>query len=296
MRVRGRLLARRTSTSGLGRAVVVTVSQRYDDARPSRPAGCTGDDDLVQLSGAVAVVTGASHGIGNVTARRLAARGATVVAAGLNEPELAELSRTIGGSFVCTDVRDPTHADDLVKHALDRHGRVDLVLANAGIGHAGPVAAMTPDRICDLVDINTRAPILLARAALSTMLQRRSGALVFISSIAGQVPVPNESVYSATKAAVEAFADALREEVRGSGVTVSTVAPGVVATRFFTDRGAPYERRFPRPIAPERIAATVVRAAERGVPHATVPAWLGIAPRVRGVAPRTFRALARIFG
>jgi short-subunit dehydrogenase len=276
--------------------VLVTVPQRYDGVGPSRPDDRARHDDPVQLHGAVAVVTGASHGIGNTTARLLAARGATVVAAGLNEPELTELTRTIGGSFVCTDVRDPSHADGLVRHTLEHHGRLDLVVANAGVGHAGRVATMTADRIGDLVDINARAPMLLARAALPIMLEQRRGALVFISSIAGQVPVPNEAVYSATKAAVEAFADALREEVRGSGVTVSTVAPGVVATRFFADRGAPYERRFPRPISPERIATAVVRAAERGVPHAIVPRWLGVAPRVRGVAPRTFRALARLFG
>lgn len=250
----------------------------------------------MQLRGSVAIVTGAGVGIGHATARALAARGVTVVAAGLHGPELAALTADIGGSFVEMDVRDPAHADDLVKHTLDMHGGLDIIVANAGIGHAGAVAAMPAERVCDLVDINVRAPMLLARAALPGLLAQRRGSIVLISSIAGRVPVPGESVYSATKAAVEAFAEPLREELRNSGVTVSTVAPGVVATRFFVDRGAPYDRRFPRPVTPERIAQAVVRAVEQGVPQAVVPRWLGIAPRVRGIAPGAFRALARRFG
>lgn len=250
----------------------------------------------MQLAGKVAIVTGASHGIGRATASALAARGVTVVAAGLNDEELVSLTEEIGGSWLGVDVRDPAHADDLVKHAIDRHGRVDVVVANAGIGHAGDVADMTAERICDLVDINVRAPMLLARAALPPMRAQGAGALVFISSIAAGVLVPRESVYSATKAAVEAFAEPLREELRGSGITVSTVAPGVVATRFFDDRGEPYERRFPRPVSPDVIAGAVVRSVEGGRRHTVVPRWLGVAPRVRAVAPRLYRTLARRFG
>ena len=250
----------------------------------------------MQLAGKVAVVTGAAHGIGRATAKALAERGATVVCAGLDDAALAELAAEIGGSWIGLDVRDPAHATDLVKHALDAHGHIDVVVANAGIGHAGDVADMSAERICDLVDINLRAPMLLARAALQPMLSQGSGALVFISSIAGEVLVPRESVYSATKAAVEAFAEPLREELRGHGVTVSTVAPGVVATRFFDDRGEPYQRAFPRPVSPDVIAAAVVRAVEHERRHILVPRWLGVAPRIRAVAPRLYRTLARRFG
>jgi short-subunit dehydrogenase len=250
----------------------------------------------VDLAGKVAIVTGASHGIGRATAHALAGRGATVVAAGLNEDDLASLADEVGGSWLAVDVRDPAHADDVVKHALDRHGRLDAVVANAGIGHAGEVADMTADRICDLVDINLRAPILLTRAALRPMLAQRAGSVVLISSIAGGTLVPRESVYSATKAAVEAFAEPLREELRGTGVTVSTVAPGVVATQFFDGRGEPYERRFPRPVTADVIAAAVVRSIEQGRRHTVVPRWLGVAPRVRGIAPSLYRTLARRFG
>jgi NADP-dependent 3-hydroxy acid dehydrogenase YdfG len=148
----------------------------------------------VRLAGAITIVTGASHGIGRATALALAARGATVVAAGLHEADLAGLADQIGGSHLSLDVRDPAHAEDLVKHAVDRYSRVDVVVANAGIGHAGAVADMTAERLCDLVDINVRAPLLLARAALPGMIERRQGAIVLVSSIAGRVPrSPNRS-------------------------------------------------------------------------------------------------------
>src|SRR5690349_5134522 len=121
----------------------------------------------MQVAGKVAIVTGASHGIGRATAKALAARGATVVAAGLDDDALAALADETGGWWLGVDVRDPVHADQLVKHTLDAHGRIDIVVANAGIGHAGDVVDMSPERICDLVDINLRAPILLARATLA---------------------------------------------------------------------------------------------------------------------------------
>ncbi|HET6909088.1 MAG TPA: SDR family oxidoreductase [Mycobacteriales bacterium] len=250
----------------------------------------------MQLAGAVAVVTGAGHGIGRATAQALAQQGATVVAAGLSEGELASLVQEIGGSYLPVDVRDPAHAGDVIKHAVERHGRLDVVVANAGIGHAGAVAGMTAERICDLVDINVRAPLLITRAALPGMLERGRGSIVLVSSIAGRVPVTGEAVYSATKAAIEAFAEPLREELRGTGVTVSTVAPGVVASHFFDERGAPYQRRYPRPVPPERIADAIVQAVQNGTPQTVVPRWLALPARVRGLAPGVFRLLARRFG
>jgi len=250
----------------------------------------------MQLAGAVAVVTGAGHGIGRATAHALARQGATVIATGPSEAELTSLVQEIGGSYLLVDVRDPAHADDVIKHAVERHGGLDVVVANAGIGHAGPVAEMTAERICDLVDINVRAPLLITRAALPGMLARRRGAIVLVSSIAGRVPVTGEAVYSATKAAIEAFAEPLREELRGTGVTISTVAPGVVASHFFDQRGVPYQRRYPRPLPPERIATAIVHAAQTGTAQTVVPRWLALPAHVQGLAPGVFRLLARRFG
>ena len=250
----------------------------------------------MDLRGAVAIVTGAGRGIGAATVRALSDRGAHVIAVGLDEAELDAVADRTGALPITADVRDLSHADRIVATALDRHGRLDVVVANAGIGHAGAFVDMTPERIDDLIAVNVRAPMLLARAALPSMLAQGRGAVVLVSSVVGAVPVPRESVYSATKAAIDAFAEPLREELRGSGVTVTTIVPAVVDTDFFRDRGEPYLRRFPRPLPPERIAsAVVVRAIERGDARVLVPSWIAIPIRLRGIAPRLYRALARRF-
>ena len=250
----------------------------------------------MQLAGAVAIVTGASRGIGRATALALARRGVTVVAVARDESALADVSAATDGSHFVADVTDPAHAEDLVRHTLETYGKIDIVVANAGVGFAGDFMTMPAGRIHELLDVNVRAPVLLAHAAVPAMVERRRGSVVFVTSIAGAMLVPRETVYSMTKAAVEAFAEPLREELRGTGVAVSTVLPGVVATEFFDRRGEPYERRFPRPVSAERVAETVVRVITRQQERAVTPAWLGAAARFRSLAPGAYRALARRFG
>jgi short-subunit dehydrogenase len=214
----------------------------------------------------------------------------------LDVGELMRTAEELDVEAVVADVRDPTHADRVVTRALERFGRLDAVVANAGLGHAGEFAAMTPERIDDLIATNVRAPVLLARAALPTMIEQGRGSVVFVSSVVGVLLVPRESLYSATKAAIEGFAEPLREELRDTGVTVTTVMPAVVATAFFDDRGEPYRRRLPRPVPPERIAAVIVRAVESGGTRLIVPRWFALPVRIRGTAPGLYRRLARRFG
>jgi short-subunit dehydrogenase len=198
-------------------------------------------------------------------------------------------------SHVIADVRDHRHAEAVVADTLARHGRVDVVVANAGVGYSGRFTSMAPRRITELVEVNLIAPVQLARAALPHLLEQGSGAIVLVSSIAGAVLVPGETVYSVTKAGLEAFAEMLREETRGSGVTVSTVVPAVVDTDFFLRRGEPYGRTFPRPVPPERVAAAVVEAVMTGARRRVEPRWLTVAALLHRVAPVTYRALTRRF-
>ena len=243
----------------------------------------------VELAGRVVLVTGASGGIGAATCAALTRRGAVVVAAGRDETALAAVA---AAATVVADAADPAAAPALVAAAVDRHGRLDAVVANAGIGWAGEFAGMDPARITELVDVNLRAPMLLARAALPVL--RRPGALVFLTSIAGLVGVPGETVYSVTKAGLETFATLLREEL--DGITVSTVAPGAVDTAFFTNRGVPYDRSFPRPIPPGQVAEAVVEAIATGRQRRVEPRWLAVPARLSATVPKTYRALARRFG
>jgi uncharacterized protein len=247
----------------------------------------------VLLDGAVAIVTGASSGIGRATALELARRGVTVVGVAREAAALEELDRATGGSHVVADVREPAHAADIVDATVASLGHVDIVIANAGVGHAGAFAHMPADRIRELVDVNVTAPLLLVRAALPHLLARGRGAIVAVTSIAGDVIVPGETVYSATKAAIAAFTEGLREEIRGSGVTVSAVAPGAVDTSFFVRRGMPYGRAFPRPLPADRIAAAIVDVVVTGEPRRLEPGWLRLPAALHRVAPTAYRALAR---
>lgn len=250
----------------------------------------------VQLSGKVVVVTGASRGIGAATARALANRGATVIGTGRDEAALSSVMREVSGTAVLGDVRDDDHTGEVVRHAVEVHGRIDAVVVNAGVGYTGPFTDMPTERIDEVLDINVRAPIRLARAALPELARHGDGALVFVTSIAGVLLVPRESVYSATKAAVEAFAEMIREEMRGTGVHVGTVVPGAVQTEFFANRGAPYDRTFPRPIPPEPVAAGVLRVLEDSAERVVVPGWLRGPAVLRRLAPRRYRTLSRRYG
>lgn len=243
------------------------------------------------------VVTGAGSGIGQATARALAERGARVVVVD-RDSVAAELTATaVGGTSIVVDVRDPGHAEAVVAGALSHYQRLDAIIANAGVGYDGQFAAMPVAQIHALLDVNLRAPMLLARAALPVMTaQGTTGALVFTTSIAGVVPVPGEAAYCLSKTALESFADALREELRSTRITVSTVRPGVVRTAFHTSRNDPYDRRWPRPMAPEKVAEAVVDVLTTGAEHRTIPRWLSVAGYARRSVPWLYRALARRLG
>jgi short-subunit dehydrogenase len=250
----------------------------------------------MKLTGAVVVVTGAGSGIGQATAVMLAERGATVVAVDVNAEAIEKLTASTGGLAVAVDIADPGHGDAVVASALDRYGRIDAVVANAGVGYVGDFATMPPDTITTLVEVNFRGPMVLTRAALPGMLERGDGALVYTTSIAGGVPVPTEAAYCLSKAALENFADSLREEVRTSGIVVTTIRPGVVRTAFHDHRNKPYSRKIPRPVAPEKIAEAILDALEHDKTRRTVPGWIELAVTAQRRMPRLFEVMARRFG
>ena len=248
----------------------------------------------MRIAGSVLLVTGASRGIGRATAELLAERGATVICTGRDETALRAVADRTGGSYLVADLAEPDAAERLVRHALERHGRLDGLVANAGAGHVGTFAEMPPAEIVRLVELDLRAPMLLARAAAPEL--PSGGALVFVGSIAGAVGVPGETVYSACKAGLGMFAELLGEELRGRGITVSTVLPGVVDTDFLRTRAEPYDRRFPRPMPPERVARVVLAALTGDRPRRFEPRWLAVPARLAGALPGSYRRLARRFG
>ncbi|MFS4097481.1 SDR family NAD(P)-dependent oxidoreductase [Streptomyces sp. AF1A] len=263
---------------------------------PEAPSGIAPAGDRTTRAG-TAVVTGASSGIGAAVARRLAAEGGwRLVLNGRDITRLEHVAADVSAVAVPGDLTRPGADRRLTEAVLDHLGRVDLLVAGAGVGWAGDFSGMPRARIDELIAVDLLATLHLVRGLLPHMIAAGSGRIVLLGSVAGSVGVRGEAVYSATKAAVAAFADALRYELRGTGVGITHVVPGVVDTPFFDRRGAPYRRSWPRPVPPERVADAVVTAVHRGKDEVYVPGWLRLPARVRGAAPGLYRRLAARFG
>jgi short-subunit dehydrogenase len=245
----------------------------------------------------VALVTGASSGIGAAIARSLAAEERwTLLVSGRDRERVGRVARETGGIPLCFDLAAPDGPRRLVNAAVERTEHVDLLVACAGVGWAGAFSSMPAEDIDRMLTVDLAAVVQMVRLVLPGMLRRRRGHVVLIGSVAGCFGVKGEAVYSAVKAGLGAFADALRYELRGSGVKVTLVVPGVVDTPFLGLRGVPYTRRVPRPIPPERVARVTTRAIRRGRQEVFVPRWFRFPVAVRALAPTAYRRLAARFG
>ncbi|WP_371402889.1 SDR family NAD(P)-dependent oxidoreductase [Kribbella sp. NBC_00662] len=250
----------------------------------------------MRLDGKVALVTGASAGIGAAVAERLAVAGARVVVHGRDAERTAEVAGRVDGVPVLGDLAAAGNAAEVADAALAVHGRIDVLVANAGLGWSGPFVQMRAEEIDQLVALDLLAPLQLVRRLLPSMVERGSGHIALVGSIAGRTAVAGEAVYAATKAALDVFAESLRLEIRGTGVSVSLIIPGVVDTGFFSARGRPYDRKRPRPLPAADVARALVDGIANDRAEIWVPGWLRVAPVVRALAPGLYRRLSARFG
>jgi ribitol 2-dehydrogenase len=182
------------------------------------------------LSGKVAVVTGASSGIGLATARALADAGALLVVAARSTEKLEQAARDLGRvvTAIPTDVTSTAEVDDLLDKTIELHGRIDILIANAGIYAGGDLVADDVTQLLRLIDTNVGGVVRTIHAALKFMIAAGTGDIVVTSSISGHHSIHWEPVYSASKHAVQALTHGLRRQLIGTGVRIGAIAPGVV--------------------------------------------------------------------
>jgi short-subunit dehydrogenase len=229
-----------------------------------------------------ALVTGASAGIGWQLAHLFAADGFDLVLVARRRDRLEELAGVLQKRFrtkaelIDADLRDPTSAARIVSQLESRELRVDALVNNAGFGRLGSFADHDLTAALDMIAVNVQAVVQLTRLLLPNMLLRRQGHIINIGSVAGFLPGPYMAVYYATKAFVNSFGEALAEELRGTGVSVTTCCPGPTATEFGTVAGSADRRVIKANSMP---ASTVAKHAYRAMQREQVLAIPGISNR-----------------
>jgi uncharacterized protein len=260
------------------------------------------------LAGRVAVVTGASSGIGLATAKALARAGARLALVSRSEARLQataqEVARAAGGGhpslLLPCDVSDPEAVLTMADRVRRDAGTPDIVVNNAGIGHWAPVVELSLERIRAVFEVNFFGAVHCTKAFLPAMLERREGTVVFVSSGFGALPFPYTAAYCASKHAVNGFAGSLRAEIEPLGVNVLLVLPGSTRTAFFEANAYPADvlsrYLFQRLVPPERVARRIVRAVIRGRRRVVMDRLNDLGLRLAGALPELEGAFLSFVG
>jgi short-subunit dehydrogenase len=249
----------------------------------------------------VVIITGASAGIGAAAARAFAGAGARVVLAARSAEALGRLAAQLPGTPVVipTDVGDPDQCRALIEGAAAACGRVDILINNAGVGLAGPVAELDMGDLERAMAVDLFGPLRLAQAAIPLMRRQGRGQIINVSSVLAEQPLPYLGGYAAA-AALERASEALRMELRGTGVAVSVLRPGTTRTEFSQrrlGRGSERRRVAPKGVPPESVALALLRVARREPRLAYVSLGDRLALLAARIAPGIVEAaLARAIG
>jgi short-subunit dehydrogenase len=223
----------------------------------------------MELAGRTALLTGATGGLGRAIARALAEQGASLVLSARKADALEALAAELPGDghrVIPADLSEPGVAERLAAEA----GAVDVLVANAGLPGAGWLMDFTPEQVTRALRVNLEGPMLMAQALSPGMIERGSGHLVFVASLAGKSASPLTSIYNATKFGLRGFALGLRPDLARKGVGVSLVSPGFVREAgMFADAGAEPPAGLGT-ATPEQVAAAVVKAIEHDKVEVTV--------------------------
>jgi uncharacterized protein len=247
----------------------------------------------VQIAGATVLLTGASGGIGEAIARSIAERGGKLILTGRRTEVLEPLASELGARAIAADLAE--HAD--VERLVAEAGEVSILIANAGLPGVGALGSFTIEEIDRALDVNLRAPIVLAHALTPAMIARGEGHIVFMSSLNGKAATPLTSIYNATKFGMRGFASALREDLRADGVGVSTIFPGFIRDAgMFVSAGA----KLPPGVGtrtPADVAAATIKAIEKNRAELDVaPLTIRLGSTFAGIAPEVAANVSRKFG
>ena len=230
--------------------------------------------NLFDLTNTTIIVTGASSGIGAATARLLYEAGAHPVLAARRADRLEALSTELGGALaVPADVTDPVAVDRLVERTLERHGRIDGLVNNAGVSLHQPLDQLDLAEFRRVLDLNVVSVVAVTQAVLPAMRAQGLGRIVNVSSGTTRMARPGIGAYAATKAAVNMLTQVARQELAADGITVSLVVPSITATEFAGGRFQPGQQLAPGMIAhtAEYVAAVILRALRTGEEAIDIP-------------------------
>jgi short-subunit dehydrogenase len=245
---------------------------------------------MKNLRGKTVLLTGASSGIGPHIAARLHAEGASLVLSARHQDALERLARELEPArIIVADLSLPQDAETLAEAA----GAVDILVANAGLPASGELVSFTVDQLDRAIDVNLRAPIVLANRLLPGMLSRQAGHIVLIASMHSKLPTALVSVYNATKFGLRGFGLALSQELRGTGVGVSVINPTFIAEAGMWAETGTRTHPLAGLVTPARVAETVVSAIKENRPEVDV-APLGV--RLAAAMPHLVGLLARRLG
>ena len=223
-------------------------------------------------TGPVTLITGASSGIGQAVARQLAAEGHWLVLAARRIEKLQQLVGEIGPTAIAiqADMQRVSDLEQLARQAQDGFGRVDVLINNAGVGENHVAYAATDAQIQLIMGTNFNAPVQLARYIVPGMVERKRGHIINIGSVASHLAMPTSSLYAASKHALKGWNDALRRELRHTGVHVSLVCPGFIRTPMTAGIKAP----MPGPEAVAKVISRLLRHPRREVFVPGIYGWL----------------------
>jgi uncharacterized protein len=255
---------------------------------------------LTDFHDRTALITGASSGIGELLALRLAAQGARVALTARRVDELekvAERVRADGGEAIVLpcDVADRDAVYAAAERAEDALGGIDILVNNAGYGHHRTFLEWDVDDIERMMRVNYLGTVYWTKALLPRMVERRRGWLVFLASVAGRIAVPDESAYAASKFAMVGLAEALSLELEDHGIHVLTVCPGAIRTPFFDEEALQRMPRTSRRLMaePEGLVDAIVSALRKGKRELTYPRAIAAGYLVRALAPGFMRRSVR---